>query len=248
MVATDKHIYGKNAFIIILILAGLSSIFITRNNFSWIKLLTISLLGVGGVIWLLSTCLLRRTVKFWRTVKYVMIAVSIFAISFSAFEGYVFRNAGYPPTFDTPQSDVTISYTNKIDVSLTELVQSAKSTLAFKLLRLEHPGEVCIMSIWLLENQVSVSFSLGSSATCYFEALIGNPYHVSVLSGNGASFHQEYPLQQRNEDFQQIDILGLQWYYDRAIEAYQNETGTTPEINRLSISIQTYNPSEQVVS
>ena len=37
--------------------------------------------------------------------------------------------------------------------------------------------------------------------------------------------------------FQQIDNLGLQWFYDQAIEAYQKQTGTTPEINELKIQI-----------
>jgi hypothetical protein len=245
MVATDKHIHNKNTLIIMLIFVGLLSMFlITRNNISWIKLLAIGLLGAGGVIWLVSTCLLRRTVKFWRAVKYMMVVVSIFAISFSAFEGYVFRNAGYPPTFDTPQSDGTFTYTDKLNVSLNELVQSAENTLAFKLLRLEHPGEVGIRTIWLFDYQVSMSLSLGSSATCYFGALVGDPYRVSTMSGDLTSFLKEYPRQQRNEDFQQIDNLGLQWYYDRAIEACQNETGTTPEINRLGISIDVFNPSE----
>ncbi|MCL2642455.1 MAG: hypothetical protein FWD52_02930 [Candidatus Bathyarchaeota archaeon] len=39
---------------------------------------------------------------------------------------------------------------------------------------------------------------------------------------------------------QQIDDLGLQWYYDRAMEIYQNKTGIIPEITELRIIFSIY--------
>jgi len=240
MALNDKYAIVKNVLVVVLITVGLFSMFfITRdNNISWIKLLTIGLLGVGGVIWLVSTCLLRRTVKFWRAVKYMMVIVSIFALSFSAFEGYMFQNAGHPPIFGDSQSDNTLGHSGILNASLIEIVQDNKNTPTFGLLRLKHSGKVSITYTSLRDNSVEVRFSIGSA--CYsFKSSNGEPYHVKYVPTLKLPTvkNQIYPLLQTPDDaLQQIDSLGLQWFYDRTIEAYQKQAGTTPEINEWEIA------------
>jgi len=239
MASNDKYAIVKNVLVVLITVGLFSMFFITQDNISWIKMLTIGLLGVGGVIWLVSTCLLRRTVKFWRAVKYMMIIVSIFALSFSAFEGYMFQNAGHPPTFCNSQSDNTLKYSGILNASLIDIVQDIKNTPTLGLLRLEHPGKVSITHISLRDNSVEVGFVIGSA--CFgFKSSNGEPYHVSripIVIPASAS-NQIYTQPQTSEDaFQQIDSLGLQWFYDQAIETYQKQTNTTPEITELEIHI-----------
>jgi hypothetical protein len=158
--------------------------------------------------------------------------VTIFAISFSVVEGYMMYNAGYPPIFDASHSDDAFAYTNKLDVSLPELVQNVKDTSAFKLLILEYPGNVGVERILLNDQSVSIVFIFGSLNLAFsFDSMNGAPYHVTFLGT------RSYRQQMDDNVLHQIDNLGLQWYYNSAIEAYQNETGTVPEIDSLILFI-----------
>jgi len=237
MASNDKYAIGKSLLAGILIAVGLFSAAVFLSN-SWIKLVVIGLIIIGGVAWLVSHGLLRRTFK------YTILAAMIFAISFSAFEGYMFWNAGYPPTFGSSQPGVTISYSNILNASLTEIVQSVKKTPTFSLLTLEHPGEVTIetmtldttfrggrIEVVLYQESSNLGFNFGASG--------GGSYRILVAPWGGTPLSQMRPQQQTpDETLKQIDNLGLQWFYDRAIEAYQNKTGTTPDINALQVSIQ----------
>jgi len=92
MTSNDKYVHDKNALIIILIVAVLfSMVTIQPYNVSWIKIVPMGLIAISVVVWLISRGSLRRTIK------YVLVVVSIFAISFSAVEGYMLNNMGYPP-------------------------------------------------------------------------------------------------------------------------------------------------------
>jgi hypothetical protein len=242
MASNDKYVLGKNVFMAILLAIGLFSA-IVLLSISWIKLVIIGFIVVSGVVWIVSHGLLRRIVK------YTMFAVLLFAISFSAVEGYLFRNAGYPPTFGSPQSGVTLSYPNILDVSLTEIVQDVKDTSAFKLLMLEHPNEVRIETIKLSTvfgaGSIEVRFYQESSKLGFnFFSSGGGPYYVSVRPLLGTRLHPMFPRNQTQDALlKQIDDLGLQWYYDAAVEAYQSKTGVDLEVNELTITIQSVNHS-----
>jgi hypothetical protein len=174
--------------------------------------------------------------------------VLLFAISFSAVEGYLFRNAGYPPTFGSPQSGVTLSYPSILNASLTEIVQNIKDAPAFKLLMLEYPNEVRIETIKLSttfgSGSIEVHFYQESSKLGFNFFSSGGSYHVSVSPLLGTSLHPMFPRYQSQDVLlKQVDDLGLQWYYDVAVEAYQNTTGADLEVNDLIITIQSVNHS-----
>jgi hypothetical protein len=212
------------------------------RNGSWIKIATLSLIGVSSVVWFVSRGLLRRVFK------YVVVGVLIFALSFSAFEGYLFRHStSYPPTFDS-QPGVTLSYPNILNVSLTELVQDVKNTHAFKLLMLEYPNEIIIDSIGLSTmgngGGIRVVFYQEPSVFLSFHAYRGGPYYVSGGPSNDMMSMSRFARSQTQEAvLKQIDTLGLQWYYDRAVEAYQNRTGIDLEVNELTITLFSFQPS-----
>jgi hypothetical protein len=232
----NKYVIIKSILAAVMVVVGLCSTVIFLGN-SWIKFGIIVLIVVMGVVWLVSHGLLRRTVK------YVLFAVMIFSISFTAFEGYLLWNAGYPPTYSS-QSDVTISYPNILNASLIDVVQSVETSLTFKLLRLEYLGEVNIETITLdtgfRSGRVEVVLYQGSSKIGFrFSATGGESYRATIPRWYGTPLSQRYPQKQTlYETLQQIDKLGLQWYYDCAIGAYQNKTGVAPEINNLQISVQ----------
>ena len=116
---------------------------------------------------------------------------------------------------------------------------------------LEYPSEVSIESITLdtgfrggrldvLFSQVTSNSVFGSWANSIrFSASGGGAYRAYLSSWVGTTLSQMYSQQQTSDEMlQQIDDLGLQWYYDCAVEEYQNKTGVVPEISALQISIQ----------
>ncbi|MCL2133933.1 MAG: hypothetical protein FWH37_00010 [Candidatus Bathyarchaeota archaeon] len=237
MTPNDKHVAIKNIFMAVLMAGGLFSAIVFFNN-SWIKTVIVALVIINGVAWLALHNLLKRIAK------YTILAVMIFAISFSTFEGYMLWNAGDSPTFGISQSGVTLSYPTILNVSLTEIVQSVKNASTFSFLMLEYPGEVKIETMTLHTifggGGVEVVFCQESSKLGFrFSTSNGGSYHAAVTRWSGVPFSQMYPQQQISDDvLRQIDNLGLQWYYDYVVGIYQDKTGVVPEINDLQVSVQ----------
>jgi hypothetical protein len=253
MTSDSNYAIGKNLLMAVMIAVGLFSAVIFLSNY-WIKIVVIILIVVMSLVWLVSHGLLRRTLK------YTLLVVTIFSISFSAFEGYALWHDEYPPIFGTVQHGVTISYPYILDVSLIEAAQNVKNTLIFKLFMLEHPGETIVEIITLdtvdcMGGRIEFILSQQSSNS-FFNAIEKNAISFSANSGEAYQVYNvptvsladntftapQIPPQQQtaNKALQQIDDLGLQWYYDRAMEAYQNGTGKIPEITGLRISFCRY--------
>lgn len=233
----DKNAIIKNILAGILIAIGLFSAVVFLGN-SWIKFLVISLIVVSGLLWLISHGILRRTIR------YVILGVMVFAVSFSTFERYTLWNAGRPPTFTPLQLGATVSYSNILNASLTEIVQSAKNSPAFSLIGLEYPGIITFESMKLDTTfgggSIEVLFYQKSSNLGFrFVSSGGQPYRASIFSWSGQPFSSTLSQEQTPEEtLAQIDSLGLRWFYNRATEAYQNKTGTSPHVNALQVSIQ----------
>lgn len=219
------------------LVAGLLCSLVLLSN-SWIKFLILAITLVAGVVWLASHGRLRNALKF------TLVAVMLFAISFTAFEGYLFWNAGYPSTYIESEPTVTISYPRILNISLTEVVQSAEKTTAFSLFKVEHPGEVTSESILLDTTfpggRIEVTFYNEAANTGFgFIASSGYPYHASAIPRIGQPPSRLYSQQQTPEEtLKQIDSLGLHWFYERASEIYQNRTGTSLNITSLEVSTQ----------
>ena len=226
---------------VILYVAGCIAIAAMGLYMSWISILLCILLCFSLIAWGVSQALRRQ--KWQRLFKRMLIIMFICVISFSAFQSYVFWNAGYPSTFDPSQPDITVSHVNILNVSLVEIVQEVKNTAAFSLLSLEYPGNNVLKSI-----NIDTRFSGGSIEVrfhnpsfkfdFYFDSYHGRPYTAWSRSVSWSKLDLS-PIQPQTADkcLQQIDDLGLQWFYDRSIEAYQNKTGITPEITVMSISV-----------
>src|SRR5271157_1577494 len=222
-----------NFFIGFLVIAGFFSVFILID--SWIKFVLLGLVLVGGLVWRFSHGNVKKTFKFF------VVAVLIFLISFTAVEFNLIWNAGYPAASVSAEPNVTISYPSILNISLTQLNQAIEKSPTYELLALEH-GKTNPESIKLYTyfpgGWVQVDFyGENSNVFFYFLASSGHQYHVNVESFIGRPFPPSYVQYSSQQAFAQIDALGLQWFYNRAVDLAQNRTGSTPKIDALSLTM-----------
>jgi len=237
MASIDVKTVFQNIVIGLLVATGLffSTLLL---SYSWIKILVVSLTLGCGVIWLVSHGKLKKALK------YLVFSLMIFGICFTSLERYIFWNAGYPSTYNDSIPDVTIAYPSILNVSLTELVQSAEETSAFNLFKLEHLGETTFESIALSTSppggRIDVTFYNEDASMGFgFKSSGGYPYHASTIQWIGQPPSRIFSQQQTPEEtLKQMDNLGLQWFYYRVYEIYQNRTGTNPNTSSLDVRTQ----------
>jgi hypothetical protein len=241
----DMHLTFKDVPKVVLYILGLVSMVLL--NFSWISAVVQGLLIFCLIVWIVSIKLRRRTCQ--RVFKYLLIGALICIIVFAASEQYMFRTAGHPPTFNPSQPDITISRSTILDTSIVELMQGITNTSAFSLLSLEYPGENVLKCIELNTHSfginggyVIVRFHHSTTFDSSFSSYLGRPYEVHARPWN-LVFPAYVQQQTVNESLQQIDDLGLKWFYDRTLEEHQNKTGSAPEITDIRVFI-TWNDYE----
>ncbi len=217
-----------------LVIFGLLSALILID--SWIKLLLVGSILVGGLVWRFS----RGNVK--KACKFFVVAVLIFSISFTAVEFNLIWNAGYPPTYTSAQPGITISRANILNASLIQIVQNIERTPTYEFLTAQFgatTAETIKLDTSFPAGLVQVDFyGNNSDAYFYFSSSSGNTYHVNVGSSRTTYTTRFHPQAQPAQDsFAQIDALGLQWFYDRALDIAQNRTGSVLKIDALSFTM-----------
>ena len=220
-----------NLVIGFLVIAGLFSALILID--SWIKLVLVGSILVGGLVWRFTHGNVKKALKFF------VVAVLIFSISFTAVEFNLTWNAGYPPTYTLIQPGITISRANILNASLTQIVQNIERTPTYELLTIQFgavTAETIKLSTSFPGGLVHVDFyGKNSNAYFYFRSSSGFPYHVNAGSSQTTFITRFHPQAQSAKDsFAQIDDLGLQWFYDRALDIAQNRTGSVPKIDELA--------------
>jgi hypothetical protein len=237
MAKNDNLSLPKNIIAGIVMAIGLFSATVILGN-SWIKILVIALITVSSFVWWISHSIRKKVFE------YLIFAVMIFAIIFTASEAYLLTNAGHPPTFNPSQEGVTISYSNILNASLTQIVQSVKTSPTFNLISLEYPGTIMLESMKLDTafpgGRIEVVLYQESNDLAFmFVCSDGYPYHASISTVGGDPFSQIFTQEEPPEEsLNKIDTLGLDWFYNSAVETYHNKTGVNPDINALEISIQ----------
>ncbi|WNZ29205.1 MAG: hypothetical protein IAX21_11350 [Candidatus Bathyarchaeota archaeon] len=237
MASTDKMLIIKSVLAGILVAVGIFFALIIVSN-SWIKTVIISAIILSTITWLLTKARLK---KYFKT---IILAVMIFTIVFTGIEAYFLRNTGYPVNVMPSQPDVTVSYPNILNLSLTEIVQEIRKTPTFSFINFEHPGEIVFESISLdttfLGGSIEVMFyQKSSNLNIRFMASNGHTYRTSISSWDGLPISQSFPASKTAEEtLNEIDILGLNWFYTQAIEEYKNQTETALTIGALQISTQ----------
>ena len=220
-----------NLFIVFLAIAGLLSALILID--SWIKLVLLGSIVVGGLVWRFSRGKVRKACKFF------VVAVLVFSISFTAVEFNLISNAGYPAASVSAEPNVTISYPSMLNISLTQLIQGIETSPTYSLLATEYGKtnpETIKLDAGLGWIQVDF-YGKGSNTILGFFTSSGDQYRVQVSSYSGQPFSLSYIQSSSKQAFAQIDALGLQWFFNSSLEIAQNRTGNTPKIDSLSLTM-----------
>lgn len=213
-----------------------------HSHFSTLQLILIAVALSVAVPWVLVRRTFHKTVS--KILKYTLISSLIFVIAFVSTGSCLFYTSGYPPSY-VPQ----ISYSNILGASLTECLQSVEQSASFNFLQVEHLGtiefEYLTMNMYDAGNSwLSWRFyAKDTTVRLLMGGLPGTPYKTSVQSPFLWSDMQLnfYSLQSLKQSFEQIDALGLNWFFNQAVSAYQKDRGNLPELSAISVDISIYN-------
>jgi hypothetical protein len=143
------------------------------------------------------------------------------------------------------QPGVTITNNSIFNVSLTQLIDGIDKSPTYALLTAEH-GITFPETIWLqtwAQNEtrygsINIGF-YGQDSNVYYDysASQGGQYHVQVGSYYTTQFSTPYMQASAKQAFQQIDTLGLQWFYNQALQIAQNRTKAALQIDSLSLTV-----------
>lgn len=205
--------FFQNAIVAFLVIVGLPCSFLLLSN-SWIKTTLIAISLAVGALWLVSHGKLRRLGS---ALIFTLALIMIFTISFTAVEGYLLWNGGYPATYTPTQPTVTLSLQKMLNASVEQIVQSAEDSQTFALLKLEHGSSLTFESMnlspsnrYLSGGYISVDFA-SSSGNKYFHCYStdGHQYIIQVTTYNGELIPQQSSQQTVDAALKQIDALGL---------------------------------------
>lgn len=192
-----------------------------------------------GLTWLvLKTKSNNNIVK---TFKYALIALAIFVLLFESAGIYLFNFSG--PL--VPQT----SFPNVLDSPLTQQLQSLQQSTSFRFLQAEHFGTLTFQELTISTTYSNSPGGIGGFKWIFYTGDVkcktsigqnsGKPYTYGLIGVfRSYSLPQNYPSNQEiAESFNQIDSLGLQWFYDQAVREYQNATGAKPVISDLRLVV-----------
>ena len=221
---------------------GVSYSFLGLSD-SWIKTSLIAITLVTGALWLVSHRKVRRVGS---ALKFTLALVMIFSISFTAVEGYLLWNAGYPATYTPTQPTVTLNLQKMLNASIEQIVQSAEDSQTFALLKLEYGSNLMFESMNLSPSSgylrsggyISVDFA-SSSGNRYFHCYSadGHQYIIQVTTYNSELISQQSSQQTVDMALKQIDALGLNWFYNQALEIAQNRTTNLPSVDSVVVTL-----------
>jgi len=221
-----------------LAIVGLSCAVFSLSD-SWIRSSLIAISLGAGVLLLLSGGKLRSALKI------ALIAVMVFTIGFTAVEGYLLWNGGYPATYTPTQPTVTLTLQKMLNTSVEPIVQSLEDSQTFALLKLEYGSNLTFESLnlspsngWLIGGYISIDFASSSSNRdfhCY--SADGHQYIIQVTNYNGELISQQPSQRTIDMALKQIDALGLNWFYNQAVEIAQNRTLNLPSIDSVAVTL-----------
>jgi hypothetical protein len=160
----------------------------------------------------------------------------LFVLVFTNLGLYLFNFAG--PI--VPQ----VNDSNILDISLTQNLQTLEQSTSFRFLQTTHFGTLTLEDLsihsfysnapgglmWTFNaGDVKNKMEIGQSG--------GAPYFYDLIPHRD-SLPQNYPSnEQISNSFNQIDSLGLHWFYNQAVAEYQNATGTKPTVAHLTLDV-----------
>ena len=202
---------------------------------------TFSIILVSVTVLLLVVAIVLVVMKNRRAKVFSRLVVVFFVVVL-AFGGVGFYMQGYAGPISP-----TASYPEILDASLSSYLQTLESSPSFQFYQLEHFGTLIFESLSIHstysnapQGGVNWAFYAGDINTrLTVGRSSGNPYYFSV-----SSHYRDYALpngypscEQIINDFNQIDSLGLNWFYNQAVLEYENATGQKPNNTELNLDL-----------
>jgi hypothetical protein len=216
--------------------AGISLLF----AFSSLQTVLVLTLASFGIFLFVSNR--KHNIRASKLLRKCTIFLLAFIILFSGAQFFVFLTSGYPST-NVPQ----FSYSNVVNISLTQYLQNVEQSQNFRLLQENHFGTANFERLELhaySEGWLDWTFRCTDTNS---KATIGNlaerPYYTSAdnmvqsLFPKQALTSKDYTLQSTAETFQQIDQIGLSYFQNQALVTYRNQPGTKLDVAALNIYI-----------
>lgn len=236
---------NKLSWLWVVTIIVLGDLFVITNLFLGLSIIQVVLIIFVGVL-AVSFLLFRRTSfrgasKF---LKFATVIVFVLALCFNGLGVYLFATSGYPPTY-VPQ----LSYPDVLKVSLTQNYRSLEQAQSFRFIQLQHSGAIFFgkLSLWAYTPPTRQGVNGYIQWTFYpsdigIYILMGNNERKPYTTGTSSLFYKvpyaSLPtIQSMEKTFEQIDALGLGWYQKQALDIYQNQTGSAPEIGGLRLQI-----------
>ncbi len=86
-------------------------------------------------------------------------------------------------------------------------------------------------------GDVEVRIAIEGSSEMTYRTHVRNTYSDARLYSENL---ESNAFQSREQGFEQIDHLGLRWFYDRAVNVFRNENHNDPAITGLNVDIEFY--------
>lgn len=202
---------------------------------SWLKIFII----IAAVIAGLGGLTVRGKIK--KFLKFFIVGVMIFAITFAYVENYMFSNVGHPSTYTVSEPMVTLSFQGLLNTSLTQIVQNITQSSTFNLLKFEY-GKISLNYLEFVTALGSyggsieaVLFTENSKDGFGFSSNDGSQYKITRGINQDRAIYYYREITQ--ETLTTIDSLGISWFYNRCVEIAQNRTNDLSSIDLLVLTI-----------
>ncbi|MGD6806665.1 MAG: hypothetical protein ACQCN4_06865 [Candidatus Bathyarchaeia archaeon] len=222
---------------LIIILVG--SFFLLQLLQSQFSTLSIIFVSISVLLIIIAIILIVIKNKSAKVFSRLVVGFFIFVLAFGGAGFYMQAYAG-------PIAP-TASYPEILDASLSSYLQTLESSPSFQFYQLEHFGTLIFESLSIHstysnapQGGVNWAFYAGDIRTRLTVGhSSGHPYFYLV-----SSHYRDYDLpsgypshEQIINDFNQIDSLGLNWFFNQAVLEYQNATGKQPNVSTLNLDL-----------
>ena len=164
----------------------------------------------------------------------------IFCLCFTAYESITFSAVGGEPVFLPSNGTPELSMDKMGNISITKTLDSIENGQVGSLLKLEHHelgtphlidirlnDQVGHFTIYYITKNGDESVDLYSSDGRQFASRVNADY------SDYRNFSDEYV----RSSLSQVDALGLQWFYNQALEIAHNRTATLHSIDTVVFSL-----------
>ncbi len=225
----------KTVVLASVVVAGFAGLIFVLSN-SWIRLVLL----VAGIFGFLIT--LAAKGKFRSVMKYSVVSLMIFCLCFTAYESVAFSAVGGEPVILQPSNTPELTMDRMGNLSLTEMLNNIEQGQIGSLLKLEHHelGVPRLIDIRLAEaGHVTIYYSTKNSNESV-DLYSFDGYQFSSRVGDDYSDYPNVTQQDVRSSLDQIDALGLKWFYNQALEAAQNKTANLHKVDTVVFQFNYY--------